>query len=280
MAVVPICYKISSCNDRAFPIERGIRQSERSFTCDCIAIQEGSRRSSSFSVEKDRRWSVFRRIIPKVPVLHNVCSTKSNLQSTLWYASVSSTNEEQLRSLDSYFRKLQNEPNQHSSDSSSRITELINQSGQTRSKTGLRSLEDYLGKLNKDVKSECYAPPTLDKETTKGKSLAGRLSTDKYSKQGDVGKLKGYMKFRNKGGETVPEISELPLQYNETFDLYLISILASLNIAVFLFDIASPIRNSDLEVFSLPLIYGAKINHLILVGEWWRLVTPMFLVQD
>lgn len=56
--------------------------------------------------------------------------------------------------------------------------------------------------------------------------------------------------------------------------------LVSINIAVFLFEMASPIRNSEVELLSLPLLYGAKINDLILVGEWWRLVTPMFLVQD
>lgn len=53
----------------------------------------------------------------------------------------------------------------------------------------------------------------------------------------------------------------------------------SINIAVFLFELASPVRISDLELFSLPSLYGAKINDLILVGEWWRLVTPMFLVH-
>lgn len=58
------------------------------------------------------------------------------------------------------------------------------------------------------------------------------------------------------------------------------STLVSVNIAVFLFEAASPVKNSDLPLFSLPSLYGAKINDLILVGEWWRLVTPMFLVQD
>lgn len=56
--------------------------------------------------------------------------------------------------------------------------------------------------------------------------------------------------------------------------------MASIDIAVFLFEVASPIKNSDYNLYSLPLLYGAKVNDLILVGEWWRLVTPMFLVQD
>lgn len=56
------------------------------------------------------------------------------------------------------------------------------------------------------------------------------------------------------------------------------SLLAAINIAVFLFEIASPV-SSEVEHLSLPLIYGAKINKLILLGEWWRLLTPMFLVQ-
>lgn len=65
--------------------------------------------------------------------------------------------------------------------------------------------------------------------------------------------------------------------YDETSGLYMISTMVSINIAVYLFEIASPIKNSDLEIFSIPALYGAKINHLILYGEWWRLLTPMFL---
>ncbi|KAK1410397.1 hypothetical protein QVD17_36934 [Tagetes erecta] len=69
----------------------------------------------------------------------------------------------------------------------------------------------------------------------------------------------------------------LKSDYDDTSDLYLISTMASINIGVYLFEIASPIRNSDLDLFSVPALYGAKINHLILYGEWWRLLTPMFL---
>lgn len=57
-------------------------------------------------------------------------------------------------------------------------------------------------------------------------------------------------------------------------------VLISINIAVFLFEIATPVKISNLELLSLPKIYGAKINNSIITGEWWRLVTPMFLVQD
>ena len=56
------------------------------------------------------------------------------------------------------------------------------------------------------------------------------------------------------------------------------NLLAAINIAVLLFEIASPVRNSDIENLSLPLMYGAKINDLILSGEWWRLLTPMCLI--
>ncbi|CAK9140967.1 unnamed protein product [Ilex paraguariensis] len=183
----------------------------------------------------------------------------------------SDSNEKHLRSLDSYFGKLQNNANQPSSYSlnqESKKSELPNTSGQFRARKGLGALDDYLGKLNEDAKSKNYVPSASDDETTN----AAPYPIKGNSGRGRVKKLKNYMELKNNDGESGPKSSE-----DETSNLYLISILASINIAVFLFEIASPIGSSDLELFSVPLVYGAKINHLILIGEWWRLVTPMFL---
>ncbi|KAH9620310.1 hypothetical protein KSS87_009760 [Heliosperma pusillum] len=83
---------------------------------------------------------------------------------------------------------------------------------------------------------------------------------------------------KQRSNYTTTESKSSPmLTVKESANLYLISILISMNIAVFLFEIASPIKNSDNNLWSLPLMYGAKVNDLIMVGEWWRLFTPMFL---
>lgn len=58
---------------------------------------------------------------------------------------------------------------------------------------------------------------------------------------------------------------------------YVVYVLAAINIAVYLFGLASPVDTAGMGTSTLPLLYGAKVNELILDGEWWRLITPMFL---
>jgi membrane associated rhomboid family serine protease len=58
---------------------------------------------------------------------------------------------------------------------------------------------------------------------------------------------------------------------------YLVNGLVALNIAVYLFGLASPLQVPSMMDASLPFVYGAKVNELILNGEWWRLITPTFL---
>ncbi|XP_062152947.1 RHOMBOID-like protein 9, chloroplastic [Alnus glutinosa] len=189
-----------------------------------------------------------------------------------------SSKTEQLRSLDSYFGKLQDDANLSPSDASNKTKQLYGRRDEFRSKKWLDSLNTYLGKLNTDAKSQNYESSTFVEDTDKGSRIGKPVSISENSKRGNEEEWKSYKEVRNRDGGSAPESSQdLRLQYDETSNLYLIGALVSINIAVFLFEMASPIRNSDLELFSLPLLYGAKVNHLILVGEWWRLVTPMFL---
>lgn len=53
--------------------------------------------------------------------------------------------------------------------------------------------------------------------------------------------------------------------------------LVAINVAVFLFQLASPELVPGVITTSIPALLGAKVNPLISAGEWWRLATPMFL---
>ncbi|KAK6913482.1 Peptidase S54, rhomboid domain [Dillenia turbinata] len=292
MAVVPVCYKISY-KDPNLPNSKVMRQSEGGFIGDFITIQDGVGCCSSTCSYTGRimrksidvyssKASIPVADIPILPWAHSIESysrsrfgdvpqKRRSHKIFCVSESESNANERQLKSLDSYFGKLQKNPNQPSCVSSNKKPEFDNY-GELEVKKGLLSLNEYFSKL--DASSKKLASST---QTDESEKVAEPFSIREDSERSGKRKLKSYMERRKRDAENGRRSSQVPQQFDETSGLYLISILASINIAVFLFEIATPISNSDFELVSIPLLYGAKINHLILVGEWWRLVTPMFL---
>ncbi|PON93496.1 Peptidase S54, rhomboid [Trema orientale] len=281
MAVVPICYKMPYNKDLTLQIQCLTRQSqcERGFTCDNIKLVYGSRWFSSLSNDMIyRKWNSSYLRGPNS--LRTRCDFENNLRSVLRFdsqmgffcSSDSSANEKQLRSLSSYFGKLQDGKSLNPSETSNKATEIAS-TNQFSSKKELKILDAYLDKVDRDANSN------KDRSTFEPEASSfDEHTTKEDSERRDEAKMRSYVSQGSRSTDHNGSKGSQMLQHDdETSDLYSISILASINIAVVLFEIASPVRSSDLELSSLPLLYGAKVNHLILVGEWWRLVTPMFL---
>lgn len=294
MAVVPVFCKIPYKEQAIPPPQNSARQHERGLTCLCYAFP--------LSCSARKRWQVL-CLYPSADIsmktktrgegailiqgalhfhntieglaLHKVWNLKGE-DYVASHLSKTSTNQKQLRLLDSYFGKLQGNATQQSSSSSEKTMGLLDKSRQINTKEELKTLDSYLGKLNKDAISRKDVSSTFDGQTIEENPAENH---ENYVR-GDEEKPKSSIKLSQRDVNSDSGRSQVLHQNDETSDLYLISILASINIAVVLFEIASPVRNSEFELFSIPLIYGAKINDLILVGEWWRLLTPMFLVQD
>ncbi|OIT06402.1 PREDICTED: RHOMBOID-like protein 9, chloroplastic [Nicotiana attenuata] len=187
-------------------------------------------------------------------------STQRSIFGTV--KSALNSQEKQLRALDSYFKKLHNSTG---ASSSNEIEELTGKNHQLKAEKSLKSLNDFSGKANGGAESKLHAFSVSDDETFEEASY---FSMKMIDSGGRAKKLKQYMKLKAK---------DIDSSNQESSSFYFIGILASINIAVFLFETASPVRNSEIGMLSLPMVYGAKINHLILLGEWWRLLTPMFL---
>ncbi|KAK6125463.1 hypothetical protein DH2020_040796 [Rehmannia glutinosa] len=165
-----------------------------------------------------------------------------------------SSTDKHLKSLNSYLVKLHDDAKQPSSKILNQRTESFGKSEQHKPEYSLRSLDNYLDKVKGDADSGNYV----------NKDLQALMNRRERS-------LENYMELKLDDAEGKEKSAD------EASDFYFIGVLMSINIAVFLFEIATPVKNSDFELFSLPMVYGAKINNLILTGEWWRLVTPIFL---
>lgn len=315
MAIAPTCFKMT-IKDHSHGGQYAARQSERCYLSDHLIIPEGS------------------RCIRSILSFDNLSRRRGKNASSFCQAV---KKEDQIRALESYFSKLQDDAeDQQLRVDSSQEAEILPQNNQFESEKGLNSLESYLDKVKggniilhwslhgvvlltvkiyssfftTDMNSEnCVMPGTKEMVTRGGNSMANPVSvaSGKFSVNSDKRSSQLY---------NVPKTSQEQHQFDGTSDLYTMykswsvglnlvfsivkndnppiflfcyntffyvcecrNIIASLNIAVFLFEIATPIRNSELELFSIPFLYGAKANQLIVLGEWWRLITPMFLVH-
>ncbi|KAL2564339.1 hypothetical protein GLYMA_19G045800v4 [Glycine max] len=305
MAAFPMFYK-TPYKDQNLPTQNVMRQNEKRFMYECDNMKRFISSTPGQICRSSQPWNKVNNVLTKsntkernVPrsILHGRCSLHKNVTklcgsdshlslikecysktenlSRVWCSAGSSSTEKQLRSLDSYFGKLQDNAKLRTFDSSHKVIQLHHIDRQARSKTGLESLEEYLGKLNHEANQEPCVPSYVENHSEE--NLAPKRSLSKDIERSNFRKQNAFVDIRRLKRLHDPRSAIDSQQQVETSSLYLIGILASVNIAVFLFEIASPIRTSDLELFSIPLLYGAKINHLIMVGEWWRLVTPMFL---
>ncbi|XP_073271845.1 RHOMBOID-like protein 9, chloroplastic [Primulina huaijiensis] len=195
-------------------------------------------------------------------ISHHTGSSNSQSRNLCMIVKASSTTEKHLKSLNSYLGKLHTDAKYLSSKIEKQRTEAVDRSDKLIFRNGLKSLENYLTKVKSDEEPEIIVD-----------NLEASLSTDDENAEGirrDLS-LKSFVELKSDDAKGD--------RYSADYvsDFYLIGVLASINIAVLLFEIATPVKNSEFALFSIPSVYGAKVNNLIVTGEWWRLVTPIFL---
>ncbi|CAA7055597.1 unnamed protein product [Microthlaspi erraticum] len=246
MAMLPLHHEFP-CKDHVFHNGTSSRQSRGELSFD----SNGSRRFSSGRTLPCPAFDV----LMKAEVTSSSTSGQKHRATiprgrlcVVRASSETKTIKKRLKLLDSYFGKLQTDDEKPSSISTT--GDEIDRKAEVSAKEELKTLSDYLDKQQKDamVKPESGL-------------VASKLrQTDLESKN---------LPFQ--------QFDDDDDQSEDTLSFYAVSVLASINVGVCLFEAASPVRNNEMGLLSLPLLYGAKINDLIVAGEWWRLVTPMFL---
>ncbi|CAF2166045.1 unnamed protein product [Brassica rapa] len=154
---------------------------------------------------------------------------------------------------------------------------LVRASSETKTiKKRLQLLDSYFEKLQSNDEKPSIS---MGDEINRGAELSGEKELESLSVY--LKKQQKYAIIKPEGGSVASKSRNSDIESNndgeDPLNFYVVSILASINVGVCLFEAAAPVRNNDMGLLSLPLLYGAKINDLIVAGEWWRLVTPMFL---
>lgn len=167
MAAFPICHKIVY-KDQNLPIQSITRQNDKKPTYGFGGLI--LRRShSSFAVgDLLTKSNTRERVTPRclghagccfprvcgppgnIRFIQGCCYSEKAKVLSVRCSSEFGTNEKQLRSLDSYFGKLQDDAKLLLSplSSSDQVMQVCQRKGESVTKNGLKSLDAYLGKLN------------------------------------------------------------------------------------------------------------------------------------
>ncbi|KAL3699808.1 hypothetical protein R1sor_017830 [Riccia sorocarpa] len=158
-----------------------------------------------------------------------------------------------LKSLDAYFEKLKPKPPEPLKEEVEKLPEKPEESEQPEKAVELTEEELFLKAL-------------LEAKEEYEKYKASQKSTESKSEGSGS---------EEEGNEL--DLSDWEQEAQPTASSDLINLLVAVNVAVYLFGLASPHEAFGITDASLPFVYGAKVNELIIAGQWWRLITPMFL---
>ncbi|MCO5614064.1 hypothetical protein L7F22_068345 [Adiantum nelumboides] len=186
----------------------------------------------------------------------------------------------ELSALDAYFNKLQGKAKLEAPSSDSKAKEVATDrevsvetespvaaaealSREESAKSDLRKIELYVENLSKGKQPS--SPAEIQESKRELESLIKELAPS--------------LQLRPVQEIVEDQSTSLTVEpsNSSSTESSVVYVLAAINIAVYLFGLASPVDTSGMGTSTLPLLYGAKVNELLLNGEWWRLITPMFL---
>lgn len=279
--------RISACVSSSTPC---ICNSQLNISTDCRRINSGS----SLDCDGWAYSSLKQKFSQHSHLFHSrrrepVAALKKTVGNTSADASVPETNNSEspirneLSALDAYFTKLQGKGQIIQESSSSVDTSASETAFNGKLPSSDRNgVSKALSQDDSAIKNDLLNVEIYLERLAKGlKKPSDPATRQKYERE-----LEGLMK------EAAPSIQLVSVQEmtdeevrleiedpssSASTESSIVYVLAAVNIAIYLFGLASPVDTSGMGASTLPVLYGAKVNEFLLNGEWWRLITPMFL---